>query len=100
MKELIEELKNLGDKVDTKYVIEKLQHINPYFEVARCEVESAVDDLWGDDLWSCIGHNTETLENLTDKEINELAWHVEDEDIWNDIYEVARGYVIGLLEEE
>ena len=100
MKELIEELEKKKENqqvVVIDWVLDKLKSINPYFEVARAEVECAIEDLCNDELW---GMYDEQLTNMSNSDINTLAWRVEDMDIWDDIYEVARGIVLQEIDEE
>ena len=100
MKELIEELekkKENQEVVVIDYMLDKLKSINIFFEIARAEVECAIEDLCNDDLW---GQYAEQLNNLSKSDINTLAWKVEDMDVWDDIYETARGVVLEEIDEE
>lgn len=111
MKEFLEELKynqninfekGLENRIDIDYVIERLENIydRPYFNVSRCEVESAMEDIMNDELWMNDAKALKRLENMTEEEINTLAWKVCDEDVWNDIYGVARSYVLEEITKE
>lgn len=106
LNEFIEELKNnqkinlekgLENKVDISYVIERLENINVWFEVAKNEVITAIEDIYNDDLYK--GYE-EKLEKISDAEINTIAWRVEDYDVWNDIYESAREEILEIIESE
>ena len=105
MKEFIEELehnqkinleKGLENRIDIDYVLERLNNINVWFEVARNEVITAIEDIYNDELYDY----EEELTNLTDKDINRIAWKVEDYDVWEDVYENARGEILEMLERE
>lgn len=68
-------------------IIEELKKVNPYYEVARAEILTAIDDIYNDELYS--GYEEE-LSKLTDEDINRLAWKLNDMDIWEEIYSSAR----------
>lgn len=68
-------------------IIEELENINVYQEVCKAEIETAIDDIYNDELYS--GYEEE-LSNLTDEDINRLAWKLNDMDIWEEIYSSAR----------
>lgn len=68
------------------YLVKELDKINPYFEVARCEVLSAIDDLYNDDVYDF----KDKLDKLSEEDINRISWKVEDYDIFRDAYETAR----------
>lgn len=106
LNEFIEELKNnqkinlekgLENKVDISYVLERLNNINVWFEVAKNEVITAIEDIYNDDLYK--GYE-EKLEKISDDEINTISWRVEDYDVWNDIYEHAREEILEIIESE
>lgn len=82
------------NKVET--MIDEVDN-NVYFELCKTEVECAIEDLCNDDLW---GKYEEQLTALSEEDINRIAWKVEDYDIWDDIYECARGEVLGEINEE
>lgn len=106
MDEFIKELENkqkinlekgLENKIDISYVLERLDKINVWFEVARNEVITAVDDIYNDELYK--GYEEE-LTNITEEEINRIAWKVEDYDVWEDVYDNARCEILEILESE
>lgn len=106
MDKFIEELKNnqkinlekgLENKVDISYVIERLESINVWFEVAKNEVITAIEDIYNDDLYK--GYE-EKLEKISDDEINTIAWRIEDYDVWDDVYDYARNEIIEKIESE
>lgn len=68
------------------YLVKELDKINPYFEVARCEVLTSIDDLYNDDVYDF----KDKLDKLSEEDINRIAWKVEDYDIFRDAYETAR----------
>ena len=71
------------------YLVKELDKINPYFEVARGEVLTSIDDLYNDDVYDF----KDKLDKLSEEDINRIAWKVEDYDIFRDAYETARGEV-------
>lgn len=72
------------------YLVKELDKINPYFEVARGEVLTSIEDLYNDDVYDF----KDKLDKLSDEDINRIAWKVYDEyDIWHDVYDIARGEV-------
>ena len=73
-----------------KKEMEELKDINVYQEVCKAEIETAIDDIYNDELYS--GYEEE-LSNLTDEDINRLAWKLNDMDIWDEIYSSARELV-------
>lgn len=89
--------KGLENKIDISYVLERLNDINVWFEVARNEVITAIEDIYNDELYK--GYEEE-LTNITNEEINRIAWKVEDYDVWEDVYETARNEILEILESE
>lgn len=109
MKEFLEELeynqkvnieKGLENRVDIDYIIERLKSINSYFEVARCEVENAIEDIANDELWRNDEEVMKNIEQLTSHDINRLAYKLEDENCWEDLYDFARDDVLDELTKE
>lgn len=102
MREFIEELehnqkinmeKGLENRIDIDYVLERLKDINFYYETSRFEVETAIDDIYNDELYND-KETQEKLTNLTEEDINRLADYVDnDGDCWADVYNCARWYV-------
>lgn len=102
MREFIEELehnqkinmeKGLENRIDIDYVLERLKDINFYYEISRFEVETAIDDIYNDELYND-KETQQKLENLTMEDINRLADYVDnDGECWTDIYNCARWYV-------
>ena len=97
MNELIKELENnkkvniekgLSNVVDIDYILGRLKDINVYFEVARCEVETAIEDVLNDELYG--EEYKDSLLKLSDEDINRIAWKVQDYDVWGDLYDYAR----------
>jgi hypothetical protein len=106
MNELIKELeynqkinkeKGLENKIDIGYVIERLEYINVWFEVAKNEVITAIEDIYNDDLYK--GYE-EKLEKISDDEINSIAWRIEDYNVWDDVYDYARSEILAKIESE
>lgn len=77
------------------YIVEKLDKIDVWFEVARNEVITAIEDIYNDELYK--GYEEE-LTNLTDEDINRIAWKIRDYDVWEDVYESARDEVLEEME--
>lgn len=108
MKEFIEMLKynqninfekGLENRIDIDYVIERLEEIeketdvSPYWKVSKCEVETAIEDIYNDELYND-EETQQKLTNLKDEDINKLADYVyNDGECWADIYNCARWYV-------
>jgi hypothetical protein len=106
MKELIEELENnqkinkekgLENKVDIDYILERLNNINVWFEVAKNEVITAIEDIYNDELYN--GYQ-EKLEKISEEDINRLSWKIEDLNVWDDVYENSRDEILTMIEEE
>lgn len=106
MREFIEELENnqkinlekgLENKVDISYVIERLNDINVWFEVAKNEVITAIEDIYNDELYK--GYENK-LERISDEEINEIAWRIEEDNVWDDVYDYARQEILEIIEED
>jgi hypothetical protein len=109
MREFIEELKynqninfekGLENRIDIDYVIERLEdiekeeNVSPYWKASKCEVETAIDDIYNDELYND-KETQEKLTNLTEEDINRLADYVDDDgDCWADVYNCARWYVL------
>ena len=89
--------KGLENKIDISYVLERLNDINVWCEVARNEVITAIEDIYNDELYK--GYEEE-LTNITNEEINRIAWKVEDYGVWEDVYETARNEILEILESE
>lgn len=79
------------------YIVEKLDNINVWFEVARNEVITAIEDIYNDELYK--GYEEE-LTNLSEEDINRIAWKVEDSNVWEDVYESARDEILEEIEVE
>ena len=102
MKELLEELKHnreinvqkgLENKVDIDYIIERLEKVSIYYEVARNEVETAIDDIANDDYYS--EEDKKEFDVLTDEDIDKIAKEIYyNEYAWENIYEYARDEVV------
>lgn len=90
--------KGLENKVDIDYVIKRLSEVSVYFEVAKCEVETAIDDIANDEYYSV--EKKKKLDTLTNEDINRIAWKVYDENVWEDVYQSAREEVVEELELE
>ena len=114
MREFIEELKynqkinmekGLENRVDIDYVIERLEeiekeeNISPYWNVSKIEVETAIEDIYNDELYND-EETQQKLTNLKDEDINRLADKVYDDDCWRDVYESARYYVLKEIESD
>lgn len=106
MDEFIKELENnqkinlekgLENRIDIDYVIKRLKNINVWFEVARSEVITAIEDIYNDELYN--GYE-DKLERISDEEINTIAWRVEDDDVWEDVYDYARNEILEIIEED
>ena len=106
MDELIKELeynqkvnkeKGLENRVDIDYILKRLKDINVWYEVARNEVITAIEDIYNDELYN--GYQ-EKIEKISQEDINSIAWKVEDLDVWGDIYENARDEILEIIEEE
>ena len=83
---------------DIKGIVDKLENINLYYEVARCEVECAMEDIMNDELYQS---DKDTIEKISEEEINSMAWRVEDYcGVWDDVYEIARGEVLEVIDDE
>ena len=107
MKEFIEMLKynqninfekGLENRIDIDYVIERLEeiekaeNISPYWKVSKCEVETAIEDIYNDDYTD--EETQKKLTNLKDEDLNRLINSVyNDGECWADIYNCARWYV-------
>lgn len=98
---LKEELINDADLELTQfqidYIVEKLDNINVWFEVARNEVITAIEDIYNDELYK---DYEEELTNLSEEDINRIAWKIEDYNVWEDVYESARDEVLEEIEVE
>lgn len=79
------------------YIVEKLNNINVWFEVARNEVITAIEDIYNDELYK---DYEEELTNLSEDDINRIAWKIEDYNVWEDVYESARNEVLEEIEVE
>lgn len=79
------------------YIVKKLDKIDVWFEVARNEVITAIEDIYNDELYK--GYEEE-LTSLTDEDINRIAWKIEDYNVWEDVYESARNEVLEEIEVE
>jgi hypothetical protein len=109
MREFIEELKynqkinfekGLENRIDIDCVIERLENINFYYETSRLEIETAIDDIYNDELYND-KETQKKLENLTMDDIDRLANYVDDDsDVWTGVYESARYYVLKEIESE
>lgn len=72
-----------------EYIINALKNINVYQEVCKAEIETAIDDIYNDELYND-EETQKKLTDLTDEDINRLAWKLNDMDIWDEIYSYAR----------
>lgn len=82
------------------YLVKELDKINVWFEVARNEVITSIDDIYNDELYN--GYK-EKLDKLSKSDINRIAWKVYDEDVWEDVYDVAKDEIkseIGVYEND
>lgn len=98
--EELEEKRKKQDVVVIEYVLEKLKNIDVWFEVARNEVITSIDDIYNDELYN--GYK-EKLDKLSESDINRIAWKVYDEDVWEDVYDVAKDEIkseIGVYEND
>lgn len=98
--------KGLENRIDIDYVIERLEEIeketdvSPYWKVSKIEVETAIEDIYNDELYND-KETQEKLTNLTDDDIDRLANYVDDDsDVWTGVYESARYYVLKEIESE
>lgn len=73
-----------------KETIKDLKDINVWYEVAKNEVETAIEDIYNDSLYS---KYKEKLEKITEEDISRIAWKVEDYDVWEDVYDSAKNEV-------
>lgn len=112
MKEFIEELKHnreiniekgIENRIDIDYVIERLEDIDVYRDLCITMVENAIDDIINDELYM----NDETIMNNIDKldneDINNIASDVDHDcefDIYSEIKEMARSYVLEKVDTE
>lgn len=93
IEQLIEELKKKKENqqvVVIDYVIEKLENIHLFFEVARTEVIQAIENMYDDEDYE---DYKDKLDSLTDEDINRIAWKVEDYDVWDDLYYNAKNEI-------
>lgn len=98
--EELEEKREKQDVVVIDYVLEKLKNIDVWFDVARNEVITSIDDIYNDELYN--GYK-EKLDKLSESDINRIAWKVYDEDVWEDVYDVAKDEIkseIGVYEND
>lgn len=82
------------------YLVKELDKIDVWFEVARNEVKTAIEDIYNDELYN--GYQEE-LGKLSESDINRIAWKVYDEDVWEDVYDVAKDEIkseIGVYEND
>lgn len=82
------------------YLVKELDKIDVWFEVARNEVITSIDDIYNDELYN---DYKEKLGNLSESDINRIAWKVCDEDVWEDVYDVAKDEIkneIGVYEND
>jgi uncharacterized UBP type Zn finger protein len=111
MKELIEELENnqkinkekgLENKVDIDYILERLEDIDIYRELAITMVENSIDDLMNDELYMNNEKMMSNIDKLDYEDIRNIASDVDHDcsDIYNDIREMARDYVLDKVYEE
>lgn len=94
--------KNLTKEQDAKIdnikeSIKRLEEVNVYFEVCKCEVISAIEDIYNDELYA---EYESKIEKIDDDTINTIAWKIEDDDVWHDIYEYARDEIIRKIAKE
>lgn len=103
---MLEELKskiindsNLGlTPFQVNYLLKELDKINVWYEVARNEVETSIDDIANDSYYS--DEDKKKLDTLTNEDINRIAWKVYDYNVWEDVYQSAREEIIEELELE
>ena len=103
---MIEELKNkiINDSsleltpFQIDYLVKELDKINVWYEVARNEVETSIDDIANDEYYS--DEEKKKIDTLTNEDINRIAWKVYDENVWEDVYQGAREEVVEELELE
>ena len=112
MKDFIEELKynqevnlekGLENRVDIDYVIERLESIDVYRELATIMVRNSIDDLINDELYMNNEKMMKNIDKLDDEDIGNMASDVDYDcsfDIYNDIKEIARSYVLDKVYEE
>lgn len=79
------------------YIVEELEKINVWFEVARNETITALEDIYNDELYR--GYEKE-LEKISQEDIDAIAWRVSDYDVWDDVYESARYEILEIIESE
>lgn len=88
--------KNLTKQQDNrlmaiKGLVEKLKNTHLWFEVARNEVETAIDDILNNENYA---EYQQELDKLTDEDINRIAWSVcDDEYSWESVYDVAKSRI-------
>ena len=106
MKEFIEELKHnqkiniekgLENRVDIDYVIERLENIDVFRELAIAQVRNSIDDLINDELYMNNEKMMNNIDKLDNEDIRNMASDVDHDctfGIYDDIKELARGYVL------
>ncbi len=112
MREFIEELKHnqeinlekgLENRVDIDYVIDKLESIDIYRELAITMVENSIDDLINDELYMNNEKMMNNIDKLDNEDIRNISSDVDHDcefEIYNDIKEIARSYVLDKVYEE
>lgn len=112
MKEFIEELKynqnvniekGLENRVDIDYVIERLENIDIFREVAIAMVETSIEDLINDELYMNNEKMMNNISKLDNEDIRNMASDVDHDcefGIYDDIRELARSYVLDNVYEE
>lgn len=81
------------------YLVKELDKINVWYEVARNEVETSIDDIANDEYYS--DEEKKKLDTINDEDINRIAWKVYDNEfVWQDLYEFARDELVRELELE
>ena len=71
-----------------KCLLEELKNTHVWFEVARYEVETVIDDIYNDSLYE---DYKEKLGKITDEDINRIAWKVSDNEYtWEVLHDITK----------
>ena len=109
MREFIEELehnqkinmeKGLENRVDIDYVLERLEDLDVYQDLCIVMIENAIEDLINDELYMNNEDMMNNISKLDNEDIRNMASDVDHDcefGIYDDIKELARGYVLEKL---
>jgi hypothetical protein len=95
IEELEEKKKNNQEVVVLDYVIERLKEVNVYWDVCKCEITSALEDVCNDELW---GQYEKELDIIKKSSLNYLTHKLYDYADFSDIYDCARSEIIEEIE--